>query len=182
MYDYQFLRDTLSAAGSSVSASECHGFVCGQLCGTDAPDEELLREFVDPRCADDKVAEACYGDVRSLVEETREQMWSGDFALALLLPDDDTGMEERVEALAGWCRGFLSGFGLLEGLPSDAFSVDLREWLGDMALIARAGVERPDEDDEMAFVQVADHVRTGVLLAVEELRGLRVRHEQEDSP
>jgi hypothetical protein len=177
---YQALCDVLRAAASAVSASECHGFVCGQLCGFDSPDEELLREFVDPRCSDDRTAEECHGEVCALVGETRAQLWSGDLVLTLLLPDDDTALAERVEALAGWCRGFLSGFGLVEGVPVQAFSDDVREWLGDMELIARAGVEHADAEDEMALVQVVEHVRTGVLLTVEELRGFADRAEPED--
>ncbi|MBI1733005.1 MAG: UPF0149 family protein [Gammaproteobacteria bacterium] len=171
MIDYRQLGEALRAAGCEVSAAECQGFLCGQLCGPGDPGDELWREFLDPRAAEDLPVEDCYEDVRLLFEEIREQMWSGDFSFALLLPEDDVRMEERVEAIAGWCRGFLCGFGLVEELPLRVLPDGVQEWLHDLEMIARAGVEQPDADDELALAQVAEHVRTGFLLTLEELRG-----------
>lgn len=170
MYGYQVLGEMLQDADAAVTAAECHGFLCGQLCSPTQPEDTLWQEFLDLRTADDRLAEECYRQVRGLMEDTQRQLWSEDFEFHLCLPDEDAAMAGRVVALAAWCQGFLTGFGLAQGAPARLLSDNVQEWLGDMDMIARAGVEEPDEDDEMALVQVQDHVRTGVMLVIEEMR------------
>lgn len=170
MYDFGQLGAMLQDADAAVGAAECHGFLCGQLCGPTQPDDTMWQEFLDLRTSDDRVAEECYRQVRGLMQDTRRQMWAEDFDFRLCLPDEDAGMAGRVEALAAWCQGFLTGFGLAPGAPVRMLSPDAQEWLGDMDMIARAGADEPDADDELALVQVEDHVRTGVMLIIEEMR------------
>lgn len=170
MHGYRELDALLEDAQAAASAAECHGFLSGQLCGPAQPGDAVWQEFLDLRTTDDRLAEECQRQVRGLLEDTQRQLWSGDFEFRLCLPDEDSAMGERVAALADWCRGFLSGFGLVPGAPARLLSDSVQEWLGDMDMIARAGVDEPDEDDEMALVQVAEHVRTGVLLVIEEMR------------
>jgi hypothetical protein len=170
MPEYRDIADMLHAAGAAVAAAECHGFLCGQLCGSVYPDESLWQEYLDLRTPDDRLARDCHELVRRLLEESWRELSSDEFAFRLLLPGDDTALEERVAALAGWCQGFLSGFGLVAERPAHVLTDDVRDWLRDMEMIARAGIGEPDPDDELALAEVADHVRTGVMLIVDELR------------
>lgn len=170
MSAYRELGESLLAAGAAVAAAECHGFLSGQSCGAVPPEESLWQEFLDLRTGDDRLAGECHEQVRRLLEDTRRQLWSEDFDFRLCLPDDDAALPERVEALAAWCQGFLAGFGLAPDAPARLLSGDVQEWLKDMDMIARAGVDEPDEDDELALAQVAEHVRTGVMLVIEEMR------------
>jgi hypothetical protein len=179
MSGYQDFELALSAAGAGVGAAECHGFLCGQSCGPHIPAEEMWQEFLGLRTLDDVQVEACHERVRQLVQETRRQLGSEEFDFQLLLPDDDVELPERVQALAGWCRGFLSGLGLVEDLPARVLDGEIREWLQDVELIGRAGVNEPDAEDEIALLQVMEHVRTGVMLIGEELRVYGIDEDQE---
>lgn len=172
MSGYRELGASLQAADAAVSAAECHGFLSGQLCGVAPPEEEVWREYLDLRTGDDRLADACGDHVRHLIDETQRQLQSEDFDFRLCLPDDDVALPDRVQALAAWCQGFLAGFGLVPDVPERVLSGTVQEWLQDMDMIARAGVDEPDADDELALEQVVDHVRTGVLLVFEELRAL----------
>ena len=170
MSGHEDFEAALSAAGAGVSAAECHGFLCGQLCSPHFPPEELWQEFLDLRTLDDARVDACHECVRQVLLETRRQLASEEFDFQMLLPDDDVELPQRVQALAGWCRGFLSGFGLVEDLPARVPGAEIQEWLRDVEMIGRAGVNEPDADDETALMQVLEHVRTGVILMQEELR------------
>ena len=180
MSGYRDFESALSAAGAGVGAAECHGFLCGQLCSLQLPAEELWQEFLDLRTPDAARTEGCHEHVRHLLNETRRQLASDEFDFQLLLPDDDTGVPERVQALAGWCRGFLSGLGLVEDLPARVLGDELQEWLRDVEMIGRAGTDEADADDEMALMQVMEHVRAGVMLIREELRVYGIDEEQEN--
>ncbi|MES0328506.1 MAG: UPF0149 family protein, partial [Gammaproteobacteria bacterium] len=100
----------------------------------------------------------------------------------MLLPEDDEDLMDRTEALANWCQGFV--YGLAAGGISDDTKLpgDAQEILMDFVEISRAGynigdddvieVSETTEEDELAFVEVVEYVRTGVLLINEELQTL----------
>ena len=111
-----------------------------------------------------------------------EQMNGNDIEFEMMLPDDDEPLESRVEALGIWCQGFV--YGLAAGGISDETKLpgDTQEILMDFVEISRAGynigdddvieVSETTEEDELAFVEVVEYVRTGVLLINEELQTL----------
>jgi uncharacterized protein YgfB (UPF0149 family) len=99
----------------------------------------------------------------------------------LLLPDDDDDLGERTDALATWCLGFV--YGLAAGGISEESELpeDTKELLMDFIEISRAGNDlgdqdddsASDEEDELAFMEIVEYVRTGVLLINEELQPLQ---------
>lgn len=168
--DYRSLSDLLLRSGAKTGAAECHGFLCGQICGTESPDEELWKEFIDARTPDDSLADQCYAELRELAEIIENQFRSLEYEFELFLPDEDTPITERVDALGCWCHGFLSGIGLIEDIERSALTADSQELLKDFSMICRAGVDEPDEEDERALTQVVEYVRVGVMTIFEELR------------
>jgi uncharacterized protein YgfB (UPF0149 family) len=73
-------------------------------------------------------------------------------------------VDERAEALLGWCRGFLGGFGLSAG-AEPALSPEAAEALEDLAKIAASRLSYDDpEGDEAALTEVAEFVRVAALL------------------
>jgi len=164
------LTNLLSRAGAETCASECHGFLCGQLCAAEWADEDLWMELLDLQTRDDALAERCYAEVRALVEAIDVDLRSPDLSFRLLLPDDETDLEERVDALGEWCHGFLNGFGLAEGRSGGELDEECRELLEDLGVICRVGAGEPEDGDEEHLVQVAEYVRVGVLGLYEEYR------------
>jgi uncharacterized protein YgfB (UPF0149 family) len=83
---------------------------------------------------------------------------------ALLLPEDDASLADRADALLGWCRGFLGGYGLGAGdaVPE---TPEAREALDDLGKIAASRLSYDDpEGDEAALLEVSEFVRVAALL------------------
>ena len=170
MIDHRELSRLLAGAGAEAPASACHGFLCGQICASEFPDEELWMEFLDVQRRDDATAEHVYEGVRSLAADIESQFQQEDFGFQLLLPDDDQGLAERVDALGEWCNGFLQGFTLGAEQLDAAMTEDCREVLDDLAVIANVSVEQPGDGDEGELVEVVEYVRVGVMTLFEAAR------------
>ena len=163
--EYESLSTAIVSVGGYVSAAELQGLTCGHLCagtrfGRDdyatAVTEWLGREPPD--------------EIVGLCAEMLLQLEDAGMSFALLLPDDDSPVAQRVSELTAFCKGFLAGFGLAGRLSKDEVSEGLTEVLSDMAEIAQAseGVE-DGEENESDFSVIAEHVRVGVLIAFSEL-------------
>ncbi len=165
-----------------MGAADAHGALCGMLCARGTVE---LSEWVDHVIGEQEQGNELLHDVvhklSDLHQSTLEMMndATGDFRL--LLMDDDDPLPERVEALAAWCQGFIYGLaagGIKEGseLPEDT-----AELLKDVIEISRAGHDvddtgvddSEDNDDEVAYMEIEEYVRMGVLLIYEELQPLQ---------
>jgi uncharacterized protein YgfB (UPF0149 family) len=162
--------DLLSRAGAETGASECHGFLCGQLCAAEAPDEDLWAELLDLQTRDEMLAERCHAEVRRLVQDLESELRSSELSFRLLLPDEERTLAERVDALGDWCHGFLNGFGLVSGQLGVELGEDCRELLEDMGVICRVSAGDPEDGDEEHLLQVVEYVRVGVMTIYEEYR------------
>ena len=89
-----------------------------------------------------------------------------DSAFQPLLPADDAPMEQRVRALGSWCQGFMVGLGTGCAGREERLSGDLREVLDDLQQLARIepDPEETDEDAELAYTELVEYVRVGVML------------------
>lgn len=163
--DYESLSAAIVSAGGYVSAAELQGLTCGHLCaGTRFSRDDYvgaLMEWLGREPGDDIVG--LYAAMLQQLEDT-------ELGFALLLPDDDAPVSQRVAELATFCKGFLAGFGLSGRHAQDELSEDLTEVLADMAEIAQASEGVDDsEENESDFSVIAEHVRVGVLIAFSEL-------------
>ncbi len=176
------LEELLYRIDADMGAADAHGALCGMLCARGAIE---LSEWVDHVIGKQEQGSELLHDVvhklSELHQTTLEMMNDATGEFRLLLMDDDDPLPERVEALASWCQGFIYGLaagGIQEGseLPEDT-----AELLNDMIEISRAGhdvddagVEEADEDhDEVAYMEIEEYVRMGVLLIYEELQPLQ---------
>lgn len=176
------LEELLYRIDADMGAADAHGALCGMLCARGAIE---LSEWVDHVIGKKEQGSELLHDVvhklSELHQTTLEMMNDSTGEFRLLLMDDDDPLPERVEALATWCQGFIYGLaagGIQEGseLPEDT-----AELLNDMIEISRAGhdvddagVEETDEDnDEVAYMEIEEYVRMGVLLIYEELQPLQ---------
>ena len=176
------LEELLYRIDAAMGAADAHGALCGMLCARGSIE---LSEWVDHVIGEQEHGNELLHDVvhklSELHQSTLEMMndATGDFKL--LLMDDDDPLPERVESLAAWCQGFIYGLaagGIKEGseLPEDT-----AELMKDMIEISRAGQdvddagieESDDNDDELAYMEIEEYVRMGVLLIYEELQPLQ---------
>lgn len=169
MLDFIELSELLSRIQAGTGASECHGFLCGQVCISGVPEEELWQEYLDVQSHDDDLKYESYAHINSLIREITNNLHSPELEFQLFLPDSDCPLGDRVNALADWCHGFLNGFGLGKRPRSEVFSEDCREVLTDYTKICQVGLdEETDEEDEWALEDLMEYVRMGAIMIFEE--------------
>jgi len=169
---YQTLDDTLSRAGALTDAAECHGNLCGMLCGDPSPDPApWIEQTLGDAEADERVLGDARGVLGRLYDETRRIFEERGTEFEPLLPPDEDALEYRVQELVLWCQGFLFGLGAsrvgtIEELPGNS-----REIVHDLLEMTRTGMEvgSEGEDEEAAYAEVVEYLRVGVLLVYEEL-------------
>jgi yecA family protein len=150
---------------AEFSAAEAHGMATGMLCANEQTASaswlaELLHN-VSPVNDEDKNL------LVRLFEETRRLLTSDEFEFDLLLPEDDTSLIKRVEALKNWCRGFLFGVG--SGCSASNWTKDVREIMKDITEFTKLDVNAEGEEDERALVEITEYLRSAILLLRDEL-------------
>lgn len=181
--DIEILDEALFKVNAMMGAAESHGVLCGMLCARGAIE---LSEWIGHVLGDQDEGNVLLHDtvhqLAELHQVTMEKVNDISGSFYILLPDDDDDLIERTEALANWCQGFVYGLAA-GGINEDSkLPGDTREILLDFIEISRAAhnigvddvieVGEITEEDELAFVEVVEYVRTGVLLINEELQTL----------
>ena len=168
--DFDTLSACLAALGVPHSAAEVHGLVAGLLSAgsTMSPAAGLsaLREWLET----DVVIDATHGELLSQVfSDVAAGLLDPEFNFHLLVPDDETTIALRSQALGEWCSGFLGGFGLAGRFQNGDLSDDLRELLADLSNIANLDEEVPeDEENEGDLLEITEYVRMSALLVFAE--------------
>ena len=149
------------ALGLATASSELQGALLGWLSGGgDAEGNWLAAVMADPQLP----APAAGSALQRLHDHAVEQLDARNFALDLVLADDEAGLGERSGSLFDWCRGFLGGFGLAAG-ADPPLSEEGREALADIAKLAAATPQdEGDEEDDAALVEIEEFIRVAALL------------------
>lgn len=162
---YNACNAIIIQSDAELSAAEAHGMATGMLCVNEQTDSAswLTELFQNSNAVLD---ENEYVLVR-LFEETRRLLGSDEFDFDLFLPDDDALLIEQVDALRNWCRGFL--LGVSSGRAASNWSKEAREILKDIAEFTKLDVDAKGEEDEQAFMEITEYLRSAVLLLRDEL-------------
>jgi hypothetical protein len=148
--------------------SELHGVLCGRLAaGTRIEEQQWLAMVCEHMgLADqameesDDLAPFMYG----AYEKTLSQLQSSDMTFQPLLPDDDYAIEQRLEALIAWVRGFLEGMALGAGASLGQAPDEIRELIEDMVAISQLSEdEESDDESEQQLLEITEYVRLGAL-------------------
>lgn len=167
---YQRVALALAAVRCDVGAAECHGMLCGMLCGPRAFEPALWLDHVSGGERDVFARGEPRAALEQLMGETLHTMSAEDYQLTLLLPADEAPLAERAAGFAAWCRGFLSGLGLSGIADLDGLGEDAREFLADLARFTSLAMDVDgDEEDERALVELTEFTRMGVMLVRAEL-------------
>lgn len=145
----------------AVTPAELHGSLCGYLSGGGKHDRQhwLAQVMSETIAAPDEGSA-----LDRLYRTSLRQLESPDFDFELLLPDEDSPVSQRGDALLSWCRSFLGGFGLASG-PQQALSDESADALKDLSRIAASDLSYEDpEADEEALQEVVEFVRVTALL------------------
>jgi uncharacterized protein len=178
--DYERLRSALTSAGAVVSLAELHGGVCAALCAGGAPAAE---SWLADALADNESRGAPPSDVASdlhgLIGSSWRMLAGDDLEFQPFLPSGEAPLDERVQALAQWCQGFLAGLGATAPTlgRGDDTDTGVSEILGDLAEIGRAALSdeeaAAEAEADFSLAEIHEHVRLSVQLVFEQLAPYR---------
>lgn len=155
------IEQATRAIGLATTPSELQGALLGWLAGGGDADGNWLAAVMADRGLP---APAPGSPLQALRDHAVAQLDGRDFALDLLVADDDASLAERSGSLFDWCRGFLGGFGLAAG-ANPPLSEEGGEALADLAKLAAATPQDDgDEEDEAALVEIEEFIRVAALL------------------
>ncbi len=143
---------------------------------------EWLSEALEGCDAHSPARMAAARELAALHANALNELESGDMAFEPMLPADSQGIEQRTQALAMWATGFLHGLASC-GVPEPKVLEEhhaaphVAEFINDLVEISRASFDAGHDDDaeaaESALAELAEFLKVGVLMAYEELTGLR---------
>ena len=183
--DIPQLEDLLFNVDAALGATESHGALCGMLCAQGATEASQWMLYVLGEHEEtSKLLQQTGKKLLQMHQVSVTQMNGTEAEFELMLPDDDEPLEMRIEALGTWCQGFVYGLAV-GGIKEDTvLPDDSKELIRDILEISRAGYvadneaelatdEEDTEEDEVAFMEVSEYVRMGILLIYEELQPLQ---------
>jgi uncharacterized protein YgfB (UPF0149 family) len=169
--NYSRFDQALESIGLDQGASEIHGVLCGWIsAGAAEAQVEWIEELFRGRSSDDLLVRETRQMLGQLYLASRQQITDEGGAFALLLPDDDTALQERAGALVRWCEGYLYGLGMA-GVSEQQMVGDAKEALGDISEFTRLDLDalEDDENNESAYMELQEFLRVAILLIREEL-------------
>ncbi len=172
--DFSTVNDALSSGGSLVRAAECHGVLCGILCTTGSTDMQgWVRHLFASRDESVDISANALKILHDVHQGTLAEINHETFDFSLLLPEQESALDDRMLALSDWCSGFSLGLSM-GGLQDKMLdNDDVREFIQDVQYIAEACVKPEsdsDENTEQSLVEIVEYLRMGVLLLNEELQ------------
>lgn len=180
--EHEDLETALRSCGAGWDAAQAHGLLCGRLAiAGRAAGADWLAEVMQDFTVNDSNRGECEAMLEALLEASVQQLSGRQSDFHPLLPDDAAPAEQRAQALAHWCEGFLHG--LVSGphperLKARLASEPLSGIIKDTLEITRATAgEENEETVESAYAELVEYVRTAAQLAYEELAPWRAADE-----
>lgn len=181
----QQIDKALHTLGATLDGAEAHGTLVGVCCAAGHADKRTWLAYITPELDSSDLLhkEACQ-PLDALFDTTVSQLSSPLLDFQPLLPNDDMALDLRTHAIGEWCQGFLMGLSLggmvakMDELPGDAGEVirDLVEFAKASDFSLEGG-----EEDEAAYAELVEYLRTGVLLVNEELNPIKAPPKDEAS-
>jgi len=174
--DYDDVAGCLERAGLELLPSEVHGIACGMLAGDNAADKiKWVQELVPTIEQGNVLQNDAIREMGNLFDRAQREMQDSQFRFELFLPEDDDSLATRMEALQDWCQGFILGMTMVGIKDYSALPEDSRDLLEDFVNIGTSGEFDFDDEQEseIAFTDISQYVRVGVLLINEELQPMR---------
>jgi uncharacterized protein YgfB (UPF0149 family) len=171
---YDQFEQVLRSARALPEPAEAHGTLAGALCSSrDYGLIEWLREILPDDSPDDAALQSSV--LQNVYDAMVRSLGGADSSFEPLLPDDESPLSQRADALSSWCQGFLYGLGSGSASDPSTVSTEAGEIIRDLTEITHVGVDAGDEteENEVAFAEVVEFVRVGVQLLLVELAPAR---------
>lgn len=166
---YDEVEACLGGALALISPAELHGLLLGTFCamGTDLPEQIALAACF----AEDSALNISQQQVlHALLVNTRDDLIDFNFAIHLLLPDENDDTSKLASEFITWCQGFLSGLGSAnEQAMHDEDAIDAIKRIVEAANINLTELDISQED-EAYLIDVIEYVRLAVLTIYADLK------------
>jgi uncharacterized protein YgfB (UPF0149 family) len=134
-----------------------------------------LEELLGEADASSAALATCREVLGACLARSAEELSSGGFAFAPLLPDDEAPLVERCAALGEWCGGFLYGLGSGGLRELSSLPPEVREALADLGQLARLAGETGEtgepDGEERDYAELVEYVRVAVMSVYEDSAG-----------
>lgn len=170
MIDFDSVQNALQKLQAIIDAPEAHGTLCGLLLGRQDFSKWLKYTLDSVPEQADLLARENLLLLQQVFDRSKQQLYSDDLSLELLLPDESDDFSMRLLALAGWCQGFLYGLAVNGEALVQGLSAQGRECLQDLLDISQLEhAEEQTDETEMVYAEIVEHVRLSVIYMNEEL-------------
>jgi uncharacterized protein len=175
MSDIRFkdFEDVLAGAGSLADAAEAHGSLCGALCSMSPYKmQDWVNEILPDGTA---LSDESAAMLEKVFTATATSFGEQGMEFEPILPDDESPLNGRANALALWCTGFLYGLGTGHISDLEGLNGDVGEIVRDFTEISRATGDDADADEsnEQAYTELVEFIRVAAQVVFEELLPLR---------
>jgi len=170
---FKDFEDVLATAGSLADAAEAHGSLCGALCSMSPYKmQDWVNEILPDGAA---LSDEAAAMIEKVFTATATSFGEQGMEFEPLLPDDESPLNGRANALALWCTGFLYGLGTGHISDLEALNGDVGEIVRDFTEISRATGDdaEADESNEQAYAELVEFIRVAAQVVFEELLPLR---------
>lgn len=165
---YNAIEHGLNQADSTQTPAEAHGTLTGLLC--------IDNDTPGGKAVEDVESEMLDSALDALREITLNGLFDPELSFTPLLPDDEVDLEQRVQALARWCAGFLYGLSATGQFNPDNLSQESRELVEDLTELSRANLTQEDDEAgtaEADYAELVEYVRVAAQTLFLEFRPKR---------
>lgn len=148
--------------------SELHGALCGRLAAGGRLDSGdwliLVCEHMGLPESAPQESDTLTSFMTAAYAVTLATLKAADMSFQPLLPDDDYSLDQRLQALSAWIRGFLEGMALVAGSALGSAPEEIRELIEDLVAISQVSEAEDDsEESEQQLTEITEYVRLGAL-------------------
>ncbi|MFB3079323.1 MAG: UPF0149 family protein [Lysobacterales bacterium] len=163
--DFDDYANQLLEQGLLASPALLHGGICAVLVGCAEREVDYCLAAVSQALEIDIRGELAESSLH-LIAASERAMADEAFEFHLFLPDDETEIGLRVQALTDWCQGFTAAYALAPAGPEgSSLGEEVAEILKDIAAIAEAGYddEGDEEEAEHSYFDITEYLRFATL-------------------
>lgn len=171
MIPYQAFAAHLQKISVLASPAELHAHAVGFLCVNKQFDSQRwLSSATEDYCVESTETQSINDIFSAVFEHSKEQLNKDNHGFELLLPDENSGMSERLSVLADWINTFLAALGLAGFSQAQSLSKECTEFISDLNKIAQVEKEADNiEGEELDFMEITEYIRAGVMMLYLEL-------------
>lgn len=172
--EYDVLDAALREVDAEIGAAEAQGLLAGMLSASgEVEASRWIAQVLAGTEPKGDPARRCLEALAALYEATHQGMDDSNLEFQLLLPDESAAVVQRAEALGGWAHGFIYGLGVAGIADASQLPKEVSEIIGHLGEVSHAVSDDGGEDDEAAYEELLEFVRTGALLVREHLQPRR---------